>query len=197
MKPHPGGSGIRRWRYAAAWRMLVWLLLIGAVLAGLLGLVMLQQRISDNRVLTALSRGEDVAVSLDARPEVLAARVRFLVYRTRFDEAAPLVAHLRERAPELAADALFNRANAYLREALELIDNSRFDDAIAQVNLAKLDYRQALRLRPDDWEMKYNFDIAMRLVRDFPAANSEGEEEPGTPPDKLWTDLPGRPRGMP
>lgn len=197
MKGNPDIGGIRRRLDTRASRVLTWLLLIGAVLALLLGLFMLQHRASDNRVLTALGKGEDVEVALDARPALLAARVRFLVYRTRFDEAAPLVARLQERAPDLAADALFNRANAYLREALELIDDSRFDDAIAQVNLAKRDYRQALRLRPDDWEMKYNFDIAMRLVRDFPAANSEGEEEPGTPPEKLWTDLPGRPRGMP
>ncbi len=37
----------------------------------------------------------------------------------------------------------------------------------------------------------------MRLVRDFPQLDVEGEEIPPEAAKKLWTDLPGLPRGLP
>jgi mxaK protein len=37
----------------------------------------------------------------------------------------------------------------------------------------------------------------MRLVRDLPQGVGEDEQKPLETPDKLWTDLPGVPKGLP
>ena len=65
------------------------------------------------------------------------------------------------------------------------------------VMLAKAEYRNALRIDPQNWNAKYNLDVAMRLVRDLPQAVGEDEEKPLETPEKLWTDLPGVPKGLP
>jgi mxaK protein len=60
-----------------------------------------------------------------------------------------------------------------------------------------LKFRSLLRLKPDDWDAKYNYDIAMRLVRDLPKGEGEDQHDPLKTPEKLWTDLPGVPKGLP
>ena len=67
----------------------------------------------------------------------------------------------------------------------------------ALTQLAKDEYRLALRLDPSNWDIKHNLDVAMRLVRDFPGYEGEAEEVPEDAPKNLWTDLPGVPRGLP
>jgi mxaK protein len=65
------------------------------------------------------------------------------------------------------------------------------------VRLAKDGYRRSLALDPGLWDAKYNLDVAMRLVRDFPQIDRMSEEEPADLPVRLWSDLPGLPRGLP
>ena len=69
--------------------------------------------------------------------------------------------------------------------------------AYRYTRLAKDDYRLALRLDPTAWDIKFNFDVAMRIVRDFPGYEQEGEDVPPDAPKRLWTDLPGVPKGLP
>ncbi len=92
---------------------------------------------------------------------------------------------------------LYNMANARMRAAIAAIGKGDYDKAIPLVALAKSEYRSALRLDAADWDAKYNLDIAMRLVRDLPQAVGEDEEKPLETPQKLWTDLPGVPKGLP
>jgi mxaK protein len=92
---------------------------------------------------------------------------------------------------------LYNMANARLRAAIKATEQGKFDKAIPLVALAKAEYRSALRLAPLDWEAKHNLDVAMRLVRDLPRGEAEEKTEPETTPSKLWTDLPGIPKGLP
>jgi mxaK protein len=92
---------------------------------------------------------------------------------------------------------LYNMANARMRAAMTAIGKGDYDKAIPLVTLSKSEYRNALRLDPEDWDAKYNLDIAMRLVRDLPQAVGEDEEKPLQTPEKLWTDLPGVPKGLP
>ena len=153
----------------------------------------------DNRIIRALHDGQDVAIDLQtAAPEVMIARARFLLDRDRRDEAQQLVdASARIDNPGLRAVLLYNHANARIREAIAMIGRGDIDKAVPITRLAKDEYRLALRLDPGAWDIKYNYDVAMRVVRDFPGVEREGEEVPPDAPKKLWTDLPGVPRGAP
>jgi mxaK protein len=152
-----------------------------------------------NSAIDKLRGGFEVEVDpADAAPEVLDARAAFLLRRNRIDEAQPLLdqALLRADAP-IKMRMLFNMANARMRTAIAAIGKGDYDKAIPFVALAKSEYRSALRLNAEFWDAKYNLDIAMRLVRDLPQAVGEDEEKPLQTPEKLWTDLPGVPKGLP
>lgn len=158
----------------------------------------LEKRAS-NAMVRALVAGEDVAVDpVYASSEVVMARLHFLLFRDRLDDAQNF---LDEAAPHMRlnarADALYNLANARMRLAFEAIEKRDLDHAIPLVRLAKDDYRKALGVRPENWDYKYNLDIAMRLVRDFPQPDFDEEEEAEGESKRVWTDLPGIPRGLP
>lgn len=150
-----------------------------------------------NAALTALSEGRDVPVSPGDPLRLIEARASWLLARDRLEEAealGPLIA----AGGDLRAEAAwhYNRGNARLRQAFELIEIRKLDDATPQVNLAKIAYRSALRADPGFYDAKVNLDLAMRLVRDLPREEQDGEE-PDEPPKALWTDLPGIPGGLP
>lgn len=151
-----------------------------------------------NRTIAALAAGRDISVADTAPARVLMARAHFLMVRDRLDEAQPLVDRIAHSgdAP-LAATALYDLANARLALAISHLERTEIDPAIPQVRLAKAGYRAALVRTPDFWEAKYNLDVAMRLVRDFPQIEQEAEDEPQETPKRLWTDLPGLPKGLP
>ncbi|GAB4068471.1 hypothetical protein GCM10028812_26920 [Ancylobacter sonchi] len=148
--------------------------------------------------IAALAAGRDVPVATDARPELLFARLAFLTTRDRFDEAQPLMNRIAATgAPRLAAAAFYDLSNGRLRVAIGHLESNDIDPAVLLVRLAKEGYRRALMLDPGFWDAKYNLDVAMRLVRDFPQIETSGEEIPPEAAKRLWTDLPGVPRGLP
>lgn len=152
-----------------------------------------------NSTIDRLRAGSDIEIdAASAPPALLEARAAYLLRRKRIDEAQPLLDQAAERAhaPEKVR-MLYNMANARMRAAVIAIEKGDFDKAIPLVSLAKSEYRAALRLDPADWNAKYNLDVAMRLVRDLPQAVGEDEEKPLETPEKLWTDLPGAPQGLP
>lgn len=152
----------------------------------------------DNALIAALVSGHDLAVGPDDPPELLFARLHFLAVRDRLDEAQPLLNRLAAGEDRrLAVAALYDMANARLRVAIDHLGSNRIDPAIPLVRLAKDNYRRALTLDPGLWDAKYNFDVAMRLVRDFPQIDVDGEEMPPEAAKRLWTDLPGVPQGLP
>lgn len=174
----------------------------GALVLSLAAAVFCGERLLEirhaNVLISALAAGQEAAVGPSTAPEALLARLRFLLDRGRFEEAQALAdASLRHTAPALQARALGSLANARVRAAIEHIEKGAFDRAIPLINLAKAEYRLALRLAPDDWDLRYNFDVAQRFVRDFPGAGDAEEETPQTVPKRVWTDLPGLPRGLP
>lgn len=170
-----------------------------AALAGLIVTgVQLALRAGENRTIAALAAGRDVPVAETAPPRLLFARAHFLMVRDRFDEAQLLVDRI-ARADDgpIAAAALYDLANARLARAIAHLEQSQIDPAIPLVRLAKAGYRAALMRAPDLWDAKYNLDIAMRLIRDFPQIEREPPDEAQETPKRLWTDLPGLPRGLP
>jgi mxaK protein len=154
-------------------------------------------RSKQNAALSAVVAGDDIAVSASSAPGLVLARARFLDRRDRFEEAQTFIDEaLPGLPPHVQAGVLYNHANVYVERAIARIERGDLDGAIPLINLAKDGYRRALRLDPNNYDLKYNFDVAMRLVRDFPPGGPDGEDETATP-KKLWTDLPGVPKGLP
>jgi mxaK protein len=157
----------------------------------------LYQRQDERRIVAELARGRNVTPPEGASAQALFARGHFMLTRDLIDEGqgfARLIAD--EGDPALAARFLYDLGNARLRRAIASLEASKIDPAIPEVRLAKEAYKSALAADPELWDARYNLDVAMRLVRDFPELEREGEETKAQP-KKLWTDLPGLPRGLP
>lgn len=188
------GTGLRKVRTAA---------LALALIGSASGLAALTWRIAevrqDNATINALKAGKDTAVDpRTASGEVLIARSEFLLKRDRHEEAQSLLDASSSIAdPKLRARLITNHANARIRDAIAAVERADNDKAIPLTRLAKDEYRLAMRLDPEAWDIKYNFDVAMRIVRDFPGYETEGEDVPPDAPKRLWTDLPGVPKGLP
>jgi mxaK protein len=152
---------------------------------------------SDNRKIALIASGHDVHISASASPAVTFARAKYLLDRGDFEEAQPLIENVvRLGTSGAAANLLYDAANARVHLAIQLIENNKFDTATANVVLARDYYTRALRINPQFWDAKYNLDIAMRLVRDFPETILRSDDKQ-KPTSKLWTDFPGLPKGGP
>ena len=151
-----------------------------------------------NTAIAELEAGRDIAVPPDAADPLLVARIKFLAFRDRLGETEPLLETLdSRRSADASARARYIVANARIREAFRLIERSELDKAGPQVTLARQDYRRALQARPDFWDAKFNFDVASRLIRDFPEFDRKFGDELKAEPKQIWTDIPGQPRGGP
>ncbi|WP_456776836.1 MxaK protein [Bradyrhizobium sp. USDA 4369] len=151
-----------------------------------------------NETIRRLRTGHDVEVPLNAPAELLLARVSFLLDHDRIDEVRPYLDALdRQDGGRLAAIAHFDLANSRLRQAFDLITASKLDSAGPFVVLSRDAYRRALTLAPDDWDAKFNFDVASRLIRDFPAFERTSGDDIKADRKKIWTDIPGKPQGLP
>jgi mxaK protein len=153
---------------------------------------------ADNETIRSLLAHKDIAVDpTRASGEVVLARINDLIRRDRLDEAQTLLGGTETRMKtRLRALALYNLANERTRQGVEFVRKGDLDHAAALINVAKTEYRLALKIDPRDWNTKYNLDIAMRIVRDLPQADNLSDEELQTP-KKIWTDLPGVPKGLP
>jgi len=151
-----------------------------------------------NQQIAALHAGRDRPVATDAAPELLLARLEFLAKRDDVDSARASLGTLdASTRDDLAAKAHYAVGNALLRRAFELIERGDLDGAGPFVNLSKREYRRALQLSPFYWDAKFNFDVAARLIRDYPAFEQENGDVLEAEPKKLWTDVPGVPKGLP
>jgi mxaK protein len=181
------------------WRSTLLLLLLGATLAGALQAAVDAWRArADNAAIAALSAGRDVETDASSAPELIAARVGFLAKRDEFDKARALLEPLDAAGrDDLSALARYDLANALLRRAFDLLERGRLESAGPFVELARREYRRALQYRPDLWDAKYNLDVAARLLRDNPQLEHSGGDELPADPKKIWTDIPGAPKGLP
>lgn len=172
-------------------------LVIGFALAAAAAGALWGMNAARNRAISALNRGRDVTIASNGTPEVLFARAYFLMTHNRLDDAQPVAGMLDLRASaRLRAAVHYDLANARLKLAFDKIENGDFDAAGALVGLAREDYREAMRLDPDDWNARFNFDVASRLVREYPSFGFTPDER-RQGPRPLWTELPNTPRGEP
>jgi mxaK protein len=172
---------------------LLCLVIVGLIVSGWL----LVRNVANNRLILASTSGGDAPVAETAPAPVLFARLQFLLLHDRFDEAQALMDVI-ERAgdPAALARARYNFGNARMRLAFHFLERSQLDRATPLINLARDDYRRAVRLDPDLWDARYNLDVAMRLIRDYPSFDSKGDETRAGE-KALWTDVPGIPKGEP
>ncbi|HVI28686.1 hypothetical protein [Hansschlegelia sp.] len=154
-------------------------------------------RLHDRRVVQDLMANRDVTPQPGASADVLFARGYYLFIRDRIDEGQGYAQPIADQGARLLLGRFYyDLGNARLRRAIAQVEASKIDAAIPEVRLAKAAYRSALLADPELWDARYNLDVAMRLVRDFPELE-RGDEEAQGQPKKLWTDLPGLPRGLP
>lgn len=191
-----------RAKAAALWRETRSSLLVALCLALVVTTAALfvdwRRAVNANDAIEALSQGRDIAVDENARPEALLARIAFLAKRSEIDRARALVETLDQSgSADMRARGHYLLANALLRKAFDLIERTEADAANPFVNLAKREYRRALQFAPDYWDAKFNLDVAARLVRDFPDFERKTGDELSADPNKLWTDIPGKPKGQP
>lgn len=152
--------------------------------------------VQDNRAIRSLAAGTDLPLRAGADPRAHQARALYMAWRGRIPEAEAQAAGLERARAALRAEFHYAIGNARMRRAFDQLEANRIDDATTEVNLAKAAYRQALHALPGHYDSKVNLDLAMRLVRDLPREGN-GEEDPEVQPQRLWTDLPGLPRGAP
>jgi mxaK protein len=182
-----------------SWRgPLTWLLAALACAASVTTFTHFWRTKADNETIQSLLAHKDITVDPTyASGEVVLARINELIRRDRLDEAQTLLGSTETRMePRLRALALYNLANERTRQGAEFVRKGDLDHAAALINVAKTEYRLALKIDPHDWNTKYNLDVAMRIVRDLPQADNLSDEEQQTT-KKIWTDLPGVPKGLP
>lgn len=71
--------------------------------------------------------------------------------------------------------AYFNRGNINLREAMEM--ESSDPRMIPLVELAKQDYRSAIKQQPAFWDARFNLEVALRLVPEDPEMDGNAEKQ--------------------
>jgi mxaK protein len=185
--------------FTAAKGTVLWIVLAASAVTLVVCAALYAAHTRTNGMIASLRAGNNVEIDVaSASPARLEARIHFLLTRDRLDEAQPLLDQAAQRAdPAVESRMLYNMANARLRAAVEFIQQGHFDQAIPLVSLAKAEYRSVLRRDPGNWNAKHNLDVAMRLVRDLPRAQGGDDDDPEQIPSKLWTDLPGVPKGLP
>lgn len=127
------------------------------------------------RLNAALDAGATAAAT-DAARELRFAHAAALAASGAADEALARYGAL-QGEDALGRAARFNGANLLLRQAIELRRAGQAGQALALVELAKENYRELLRSRPDDWPARYNLERAQRLV---PEPDEADDEPPDT-----------------
>ncbi len=186
--------------WAARGAFVVLLLVAALTCAAVIVATMIETR-RDNAVIAQLTEGRDVAVDPATAPDALRlARHHFLIAHDQLDDAQIFAEIAAPRAaPHARTLLLYNLGNARVRQAFSYIEKGDLDRAASAIGLAKANYRQALHIEPQNWNLKHNFDVAQRLVRDLPRESASEDDEPPAPEKAkpLWSDLPGVPRGLP
>ena len=151
----------------------------------------------DNSDIRAMALGRNAMPRNNADTRAVLGRILFLAHRDKLREAQDVLPLMSGAPDTQMAEAHYAIGNARMRAAFVLIQTARLANSIPEVSLAKAAYRDALRANPDYKDAKVNLDLAMRLVRDLPRPEAEGDSDPENRPRRLWTDLPGLPRGAP
>lgn len=180
-------------------------LLIAVVLAFLFQqVVLLIQSQRTTQTVARISQGYEQPIDLEDDLYVLFSQAQQYRFREQLDDATLLTETIYLRAKKtteksLAADALYNLANARLRQGISWLEQGRLERATQPLLLARDYYTRTLSLTPEHWDARYNLDITARMVRQLPRQPIQEEDEATEieKPEELWSEVPGVPRGLP
>ena len=96
---------------------------------------------------------------------------------------------------DLARAARYNLGNLYLREALKDGASQAFK-SVPLIELAKQNYRAALRVDPDDWDSRYNLQHALQLSPEIEQGPLV-DNPPATQRERTNSTLPGMQSDLP
>lgn len=150
--------------------------------------------------LAALAANRDIPAErrASATPEIQLARALYLARAGRNEDAQDLLDYLASRGDgRIRGLALYDLGNLRLRQAMAKVEEGSAERAMPLVEIAKSAYRQSLALDPGHWDGKYNLELAMRLMPEMDRVSNGEDELPPEAQKRIWTGVPGFPRGLP
>jgi mxaK protein len=177
-----------------------WGLLIFSLIGVLQSSYSIYQISETNQLIDQLNQGKDISQSeiKNAAPELQLARGSYLKNKQRYDEAQATLSKIIDQGSlKIKAISRYNLGNTYLEQAIELAESMQINEATTLAGLAKQAYRQALALDSQNWDAKYNLEVAMRLLPEMDRLTMEDDEPVPQEKAKLWATVPGFPRGLP
>jgi mxaK protein len=170
--------------------------LVAALASGLCHALFWWQGSRANATLETLRAGHDVTTTHDDPVAVRAARGVYLAAHLHVEEAQAIAERLPSGDAIARATLLYDIANAHMRQAMMIFASAPMRQVAPMIQLAKSEYRAALRLDPGNWDARYNYDIAAAMVRDAdPPPSSKGDEMAHE--RAYFPDIPGAPNGLP
>jgi mxaK protein len=151
---------------------------------------------AENSRIAAFSAGHDMALPRHAAADLHAARGVMLLARDRVDDAQAEFDLIGDQPSPARDTLLYALANAHLKRALEIFNSAPMRQVAPLIGLAQSEYRAVLRHDPQNWDARYNFDIASALTHD-PEAASFLKGDDMARERALVPDAPGAPNGLP
>jgi len=185
---------IRKIRHA-----MLWIALAASLVAVIFHAWSLYTIHSENELILLLTSGKDVGVNkvITGQPELRLARAIYFKQKHRYDDALSTLSLILDKGDrQFQAKARYNLGNLYLEQAVQKVENMNMNEALPLAGLAKQSYRQTLALDSQNWDAKYNLEVAMRLLPEMDKINSP-DDSPNNQKTQLWTTVPGFPRGLP
>jgi len=100
-------------------------------------------------------------------PKAMLARAYYQAQNDQGGEALDVLTHVIARDDDdVMISALMNRGNINLRHALTMAADDK--KRIPLTELAKQDYRKALLINPEQWDVRYNLELALTVVPELP-----------------------------
>ena len=149
----------RSWRIAAA--LLALAALAGLDLYRLSAIARWNERIA---AIESAAANAPAALEPNAPMEARFALARAAAQQGEVTRAVALYRDVAQARPDLSGAALFDAANALLREADRLVASSDRLAARPLLELAKATYREALRHQAGRWDARYNLERALRAA---------------------------------
>jgi mxaK protein len=147
------------------------------------------------RINDAIAHANDSSASDETAPEASFARALAWSREGNFEAALQAYKGLSQGDdPALSLDALYNLGNLQLRAALKNGPREA-RRSLPLIELAKQSYRDLLRRDPEDWDARYNLELALRLAPETDDAIAD--EDPPEQEDRVMSTLPGAKLDLP